>query len=95
MEKAVTSVQISDHDYDNLESDCCSQFKAGESMADGVSGKKKIDTTFENTSEDIVDRPRSDWDDDVSLRGMSVKSSTVRNPAPVPMDLWKFPHRRA
>ena len=59
--------------------DCCSQFAAGADMMEGVSGRKKIDTTYENFSEDLVEAPRS---------GDSEK------PAPYPMDLWRYPHRR-
>lgn len=83
---------ISEADMD--QGDCCSQFASGQDMMEGVSGRKKIDTTFENFSQDIVENPRSDWDDNVSLRGMRVSSSTDRKAAPVPMDLDRFPHRR-
>jgi hypothetical protein len=34
------------------------QFRANASIQDGVSGKKKIDTMYENTSVDYVDNPR-------------------------------------
>lgn len=80
-------------DFDNG-SDCCAEFTGNENQAEGVSGLKKVDTTYENYSESVVTRPRSDWDDDISLRGKSVKDSTVRHPAPYPMDLWRYPHRR-
>jgi hypothetical protein len=45
-------------DEDNGES-CCAKFDAGASIAEGVSGRKSIDTLFENTSQDIVESPRS------------------------------------
>jgi hypothetical protein len=83
MDKVTTAISIFDVDSDNGQ-DCCSEFKAGASMEEGVAGRKKIDTTFENTSEDIVDAPRSD-------RG---GVATADQPAPRPMDLYKFPHRR-
>lgn len=45
-------------DEDNGES-CCAQFDAGASLNEGVSGRKSIDTLYENTSQDIVESPRS------------------------------------
>lgn len=65
--------------------DCCTRFAAGADMAEGVSGRKKIDTTYENFSEEIVDAPRSDNPDG---------DCCGHNPAPYPMDLYRFPHRR-
>lgn len=35
-------------------------FKASASLEEGVSGVRKIDTTYENTDEDMVNRPRSE-----------------------------------
>lgn len=35
-----------------------SRFKANACLKDGCSGKKSIDTMFENTSQDIVENPR-------------------------------------
>lgn len=35
-------------------------FRANESLEEGVSGLKAIDTTFDNTSEPIVERPRNE-----------------------------------
>lgn len=61
-------------DFDNGR-DCCTVFKSNERMEEGVSGLKKIDTTYENYSESIVTAPRS-------------------SDAPMPMDLWRYPHRR-
>lgn len=72
-------------DTDQMDADCCTQFKAGSSMEQGVSGRKKIDTTYENYSEDMVDAPRSDGPDN--------KASPTK-PAPMPMDLARYPHRR-
>ena len=53
-------------DEDNGES-CCAQFAAGASMDEGVSGRKKIDTLFENTSQDIVESPRSASNEPIGL----------------------------
>lgn len=69
-------------------------FESRADMREGVSGLAAADATYENTSESIVQKPKSDWDDDINLRGRSVKSSTVRHPAPVPMDLGRYPQRR-
>lgn len=44
-------------DTDNLET-AERQFKAGSSLDEGVSGRKKIDTMYENTSQDVIDNPR-------------------------------------
>ncbi len=38
------------------------QFKSGADLQEGVSGRKSIDTSFENTSEDRIDAPRSGED---------------------------------
>lgn len=37
------------------------KFLARASLEDGVSGQMPIDTTFENTDVDMVNRPRSDF----------------------------------
>ncbi len=34
-------------------------FATGENLQEGVSGRKSIDTLYENTSQDIVEHPRS------------------------------------
>ncbi len=46
-------------DEDNMNYGVEAQFDAGASMEEGVSGRKPIDTSFENTSEDTIDAPRS------------------------------------
>jgi len=38
------------------------QFKSGADLQEGVSGRKSIDTSFENTSQDRIDAPRSGED---------------------------------
>lgn len=81
----------SDQGMDRSEGD----FESRASMAEGVGGLKAIDTTYENTSETFVQKPKSDWDDNISLRGKSVKDSTVRHPAPRPMGEGRYPHRRS
>lgn len=44
-------------DTDNLES-AELRFKANASIKEGVSGRKSIDTLYENTSQDIIDNSR-------------------------------------
>lgn len=60
-------------------------FESRADLREGVSGLAAADATYENTSESIVQRPKSDQGGD---------SSTVRHPAPVPMDLGRYPQRR-
>ena len=55
-------------DSDLAEHDVEAQFDAGASMEDGVSGKKPIDTSFENTSQDTIDTPRSGENAPVRIR---------------------------
>jgi hypothetical protein len=70
-----------------------SQFYSGASIEDGVGGKKPIDTSFENFSQDIVDAPRSARKD-VPIAGKMPDHEGVNNPAPVCTDLGQYPHRR-
>lgn len=35
-------------------------FQAAADLGEGISGRRAIDTTYENTDEDMVNRPRSD-----------------------------------
>lgn len=44
-------------DEDNLQT-AEQRFKAGANLKEGVSGRKPIDTLYENTSDDVVDNPR-------------------------------------
>ena len=81
-------------DVDNMLPSTESEFQAMGSLEEGVSGLKAIDTGYENTSESEVQSPRSDWEDDLSLRGKPISSSTNRQPAPRQMDLDRYPHRR-
>jgi len=53
-------------DEDNGQS-CCAQFAAGADITEGVSGRKGIDTLFENTSQDIVENPRSASNEPIGL----------------------------
>ena len=46
-------------DDDNMNYGVEAQFDSGASLEEGLSGRKPIDTLFENTSEDEVDAPRS------------------------------------
>lgn len=45
-------------DDDNMMSGVEAQFKANSSLEEGVSGRKAIDTMYENTSQDYIDNPR-------------------------------------
>ena len=42
-------------------------FAEGESLQEGVAGRKSIDTTFENFSQDIVEHPRSMSNEPIGL----------------------------
>jgi hypothetical protein len=86
-------LQIVESDSDQM-MDVVSSFEMMASLDEGVSGRKRIDTTYENFSESEVEAPRSDWTDDVSLRGKPVSSSTVRRPAPYDVKVGRYPHRR-
>ena len=56
---------ISEYDSDQMENLTEESFYAKGSIEDGCSGKKAIDTRYENTSEDRATRMRSDRDDPV------------------------------
>lgn len=51
----IISPEMVDMDMGGVEA----QFHANASIDEGVSGRKPIDTLFENTSEDYIDSPRS------------------------------------
>jgi len=70
-----------------------SQFYSNSCIHCGVSGRKSIDTSYENFSQDIVDAPRSTRKD-VAIAGMMPFHEGVDNPAPVCTDLDQYPHRR-
>lgn len=53
------SIGIMEEDSENGELSTEAQFEAGADIDEGVSGRKRIDTTYENYSEDIVN-PRSE-----------------------------------
>jgi len=61
------------------------QFHGCADLAEGVSGCASMDTTFENTSEETVTRPRSDGPE---------SGSTHRHPAPHDVKRGYFPQRR-
>lgn len=88
------NLAVVEYDMDQMLPRDENTFQSRASLEEGVSGLKALDTTYENTSETIVQEPRSDWEDDLELRGMSIKSSTVRHPAPRPMDRYRYPHRK-
>lgn len=81
------------NDYDNMEPNVEAVFHANAGVDEGVSGQKPIDTLFENFSQDIVDNPRSTRKD-VPIGGLMPNHEGVDNPAPVPVDLSNYPHRR-
>ncbi len=81
------------NDDDNMESDVEAVFHANAGVDEGISGQKPIDTLFENFSQDIVDHPRSTRKD-VPIGGLMPNHEGVDNPAPVPVDLHNYPHRR-
>lgn len=58
--------------------DCCAVFAEGLSMDEGVSGRKRIDTQYENWGDSTVQRPRS---------------LGSGHPTPVDEDRWNYPHR--
>jgi hypothetical protein len=70
-----------------------SQFYDNACIEDGCSGKKPIDTCYENFSQDIVETPRSARKD-VPIAGKMPDHAGVDNPAPVSADLGLYPHRR-
>lgn len=61
------------------------RFHSGGSLSEGVNGVLSMDTTFENTSEEEVQRPRSDGPE---------SGSSHRHPAPYDEKAWNFPQRR-
>lgn len=79
------NLSIVEIDSDNLMPGCEQDFQSRASLQEGVGGLKSIDTTYENYSESIVECPRSDGPDN--------KASPTK-PAPYPMDLGRYPHRR-
>lgn len=80
---------VYEFDVDNLapSPDLEGDFHANRSAREGVSGLKAIDTTYENTSEDVVESPRSE-------RDAGDEYATVVRPAPVDVKLGRYPHRR-
>lgn len=49
-------------DYGHM--DVLSEFDAGKSMSEGVSGRKRINTRYENTCTTDIQHPRSENTDD-------------------------------
>ncbi len=84
------NLKIVEGDIDNYMSDsydCEETFRANADIDEGVSGLKAIDTTYENTSESIIENPKSD------RKGLGGGAS-VQHPAARPADLHRYPHRR-
>lgn len=99
--------KMSEYTNDNLiigpnmvdENNCCDDsieaiFKAEACIEDGCSGQKKIDTLYENYSQDIVDVPRSTIPE-IAVGDAGVPNHEgTENPAPLCTDLHNYPHRR-
>jgi len=81
-------------DEDQMESDVEAEFRAEGCIEEGCSGRKPIDTLFENTSQDIVDVPRSTIPEVAVGRSGVPNHEGTNNPAPVCTDLDDYPHRR-
>ena len=73
-----THLQISEIDEDNIVGGTLARFNAGASETEGVSGRKSIDTSYENTSVATVESPRS---------------LNSGDQIPVDEDRSKYPHR--
>jgi hypothetical protein len=73
------------YEYDSDKHCTEERFQAAASLEEGISGAHRIDTTFENYSEDTVNAPRSDGPN---------TGSTHRHPAPHDVDKYNHPHRR-
>lgn len=59
----IPGAMVDDDNMDGVEA----QFKSNASIDEGVSGRKSIDTLFENTSETDIDAPRSGDDAPVQI----------------------------
>jgi hypothetical protein len=81
-------------DGDNMDSGVEAEFRAEACIEDGCSGQKKIDTLYENYSQDIVDKPRSTIPEVAVGRSGVPNHEGTENPAPIPTDLHNYPHRR-
>lgn len=84
----ITDAMIDDDNMQGVEA----EFKSQSSLEDGVSGRKLIDTEFENFSEVDVQSPRSAHSE-IPLRGMTPSHEGVDNPAPVQVNKHDNPHR--
>lgn len=81
-------------DEDNMADSVEARFVANACIEEGCSGRKSIDTLFENFSQDIVDVPRSTIPElAVGDAGVPNHEGT-ENPAPICTDLHNYPHRR-
>ena len=69
------------------------EFSSQSSLKDGVSGRKSIDTSFENTSVTEIQTPRS-AQKEIPLRGMTASHEGVNNPAPTDEIPYMYPHRK-
>lgn len=72
-------IQIAEIDSDEWrEQTIIGQFASNASSLEGVSGRKPIDTLYENTDEDIFEM---------------VKSGNSDTPAPIDVKSGRYPHR--
>lgn len=85
---AVDVEMIDDDNMHGVES----EFYQNASMTEGVSGRKKIDTLYENTSEADIASPRSARKD-APIKGKMPNHEGVNNPAPVDVIPYMYPHR--
>lgn len=60
---------LSEFDYGDM--DVLSEFDEGKSMSEGVSGRKRINTRYENTAQSTIQHPRSENSDDAMTESYS------------------------
>ena len=84
----ITPEMVDDDNMHGVEAD----FHSQASMEEGVSGRKRIDTLYENYMEVDVEAPRSTRRE-VALRGMTPEHEGVDNPAPIQVNKHVNPHR--
>ena len=83
--RVYTDENLGIYEYDDDKHCTEERFQSRASLECGVNGHQKIDTSFENYSEDTVNAPRSEG---------AETGSTHRHPAPHDVDRYNHPHRR-
>lgn len=83
---------MAETDSDNGDPGIEMRFKMNSSIGDGTAGRLRIDTTYENITEDYVDHPRS-ASPTLPVRGIEADHSGIDNPAPINVKRYKYPHR--